>query len=49
MSQHLSEHKIDEDIWVDTESKYNKVNEAMFKFNKNFFVKLINHITMKLM
>ena len=37
MSQHLSEHKIDEDIWVDTESKYNKVNEAMFKFNKNFF------------
>lgn len=49
MSQHLSEHKIDEDIWVDTESKYNKVNEAMFKFNKNFFAKLISRITTKLM
>ena len=48
MSQDLNTNKIDEDIAVNTEEKYNRVSDEMFKFHKeNLFLKIINQTTMK--
>ena len=49
VSQDLDKDKIDEDIMVNTENKYNWVSEEMFKFHRKFLMKLINLITMRLM
>ena len=40
-TQHLDTDNINEDITVDTEDKYNKVSEEMFKFHKKLFTE--NH------
>ena len=40
-TQHLDTDNINEDIAVDTEDKYNKVSEEMFKFHKKLFTE--NH------
>ena len=40
-TQHLDKDNINEDIAVDTEDKYNKVSEEMFKFHKKLFTE--NH------
>ena len=40
-TQHLDVDNINEDIAVDTENKYNKVSEEMFKFHKKLFTE--NH------
>ena len=40
-TQHLDIDNINEDIAVDTENKFNKVNEEMFKFHKKLFTE--NH------
>ena len=40
-TQHLNIDNINEDIAVDTEDKYNKVSEEMFKFHKKLFTE--NH------
>ena len=40
-TQHLDIDNINEDIAVDTENKYNKVSEEMFKFHKKLFTE--NH------
>ena len=37
VSQDLDKVKIDEDIMVNTEDKYNRVSEEMFKFHRKFF------------
>ena len=37
VTQHLNIDNIDEDIAVETEEKYNKVSEEMFKFHKQLF------------
>ena len=48
VSQDLKTDKIDEDIAVNTEEKYNRVSDEMFKFHKeNLFLKIINQTTMK--
>ena len=48
VSQDLNTDKIDEDIAVNTEEKYNRVSDEMFKFHKeNLFLKIINQTTMK--
>lgn len=36
-TQHLNTNDIDEDIAVETEEKYNKESEEMFKFHKRLF------------
>ena len=37
VSQDLDKDKIDEDIMVNTEDKYNRVSDEMFKFQRKFF------------
>ena len=48
-SQDLDKDKIDEDIMVNTDDKYNRVSEEMFKTTGSLLMKLINRITMRLM
>ena len=37
VTQHLDQDRINDDVWVDTEEKYNKVSATMFKFHKSIF------------
>ena len=37
VSQDLNTNKIDEDIAVNTEEKYNRVSDEMFKFHETYF------------